>query len=203
MVGFFFFCKKKDHPGSQIPPCPLTHIPPSQHTSRSDWRGWGGGGANRWEEQERGGKNTYRDCLHPYRLMEAPSRLAGGVRGWNLGETDRRRFPRWRRGAGAGEQLTHTPVKEEKESASTWVTRWGEWAWTWYRARSWFTEGTFHISPPAMLLGSILSCSVCAHIRYTAATSRATPPTTPPHARTHAHANYQWRFTPDIYLFFS
>lgn len=24
--------------------------------------------------------------------MEAPSGLAGGVRGWNLGETDRRRF---------------------------------------------------------------------------------------------------------------
>ena len=34
-----------------------------------------------------------------------------------------------------------------------------------------------------MLLGSILSCSVCAHIRYTATTSQATPPTTTPTPR--------------------
>lgn len=57
--------------------------------------------------------------------MKAPSGLAGGVRGWSLGETDCRRFPppllRRRRGAeaGAGEQLTHTPVTEEKEGATS------------------------------------------------------------------------------------
>lgn len=36
------------------------------------------------ERRRKKKKTTYRDCLHPYRLMEAPSGLAGRVRGWNL-----------------------------------------------------------------------------------------------------------------------